>query len=321
MNRGNVMYDGCHCRFLDWRDAYVGNPFVGLEHLLLLNSPRRHEQEEIRLKRVYKTAWQDRIPLSAVDAALTLMPVVAGVSALYGRGDWLQSEHRDSPGRQRYARSVARHMDRALRSPQLSDLLTSRAFAGYTGALPGSAALGRAVMSREEEQSRPTRLTQFYSWNSDDALQAMRYRMDRLSRLFHRRLGLLTSSCSYAWLLCESWLLLWFTEFYMRLGGAKAVHGIVEKQRTIVSDRHPEWSSVQLCHALDLACVFYFKRVRCLQHSSALTLLLRWHGWKAEMVIGARIFPTSFHAWTQIGDAVVNDGSHVLASYQVLKRC
>lgn len=145
--------------------------------------------------------------------------------------------------------------------------------------------------------------------------------MERVSHSFRRHLGSLAFACSYAWLFCESWLLLCLTELYMRLGGAKALHDLVEKQHTAGSGRRPKWSSVQLCHALDLACVFYFKRVRCLQHSSALTLLLRWYGWKAEMVIGAQIFPATFHAWTQIGGAVVNDGPHVLGAYQVLKRC
>lgn len=322
MNRGNVVYDGGHCRFLDWREAYVGNPFVGFEHLLLLlHSTGTGEQEATQLKQVYKRAWQDLIPSSTMDAALTLMPVVAGISALYGRGAWLQSEHRDSSGRQRYARNVARYVDRALRSSELSALLSSWMLVGHAAKLPDGSALQSTAISCEEKRLGAVKTRCFHTWNSNHIVQDVRHRMKRFFCSFRRRLGLLISVCSYARLLCESWLLLWLTEFYMRLGGAKALHDIVEKQHTVVAWYPPKWSSRQLCRALDLACVFYFKRIRCLQHSSALTLLLRRYGWKAEMVLGARIVPVTFHAWTQIGKTVVNDGPHVLSTYQVLKRC
>jgi prolyl oligopeptidase len=80
------------------------------------------------------------------------------------------------------------------------------------------------------------------------------------------------------------------------------------------------WSAEELCRAIDLACVFYFKRVRCLQHSSALTLLMLRHGWDAEVVIGGRILPVGFHAWTQTANMVVNENADVLGRYRILAR-
>jgi hypothetical protein len=136
MNRGNVVYDGVRCRFLDWREAYVGNAFVSLEHLLLLSSREMSYRETSRLKEAYARAWRDLIPEWRIGAALKLTPVVAGLSALYGRGDWLDSERRNSPARLRYARNIARHLDRALQSSELSDLQSSPSFSGCAGALP-----------------------------------------------------------------------------------------------------------------------------------------------------------------------------------------
>jgi hypothetical protein len=72
---------------------------------------------------------------------------------------------------------------------------------------------------------------------------------------------------------------------------------------------------------MDLACVFYFKRVRCLQRSAAVTILLRRYGWRAEMVTGAQILPYEFHAWVEIDVVVANDKPYMHEIYQVLERC
>lgn len=76
-----------------------------------------------------------------------------------------------------------------------------------------------------------------------------------------------------------------------------------------------------LCHAIDLACVFYFKPVFCLQRSAATALLLRHFGYQAEMVIGAQMVPFRSHAWVEIDGVVVNDKPYMLEIYQVLERC
>jgi hypothetical protein len=71
---------------------------------------------------------------------------------------------------------------------------------------------------------------------------------------------------------------------------------------------------------MDLACVFYFKKVLCLQRSAATTLLLRRYGWSAEMVTGVQIFPYKAHAWVELNNRVVNDKPYVSEIYQVLER-
>ena len=122
-------------------------------------------------------------------------------------------------------------------------------------------------------------------------------------------------------LVLESSLLLLYFELIMQFREFKQLQSIVRsaKVQTIASDK--DLSITELCHAMDLACVFYFKRVFCLQRSAATTLLLRRHGWNAGMVIGAQIVPFKSHAWVEINGTVVNDKPYVLDIYQVLERC
>jgi hypothetical protein len=119
----------------------------------------------------------------------------------------------------------------------------------------------------------------------------------------------------------ESWLLLFYFEFVMRFRDFKALNVIVRKARVRPTRSKSHAESADLCYAMDLACVFYFKQAMCLQRSAATTLLLRRHGWEAEMVIGAQVLPLKSHAWVEISGAVVNDKPYMLDIYQVLERC
>jgi hypothetical protein len=121
-------------------------------------------------------------------------------------------------------------------------------------------------------------------------------------------------------LVLESWLLLLYFDYVMRLRDFKRLHGIVREHKVRHAEKGDE-TNEQLCHAMDLACVFYFKRVQCLQRSAATTVLLRRHGWKAEFVIGAQLLPFMSHAWVEIEDRVVNDKPYIPEIFQVLERC
>ena len=110
-------------------------------------------------------------------------------------------------------------------------------------------------------------------------------------------------------------------EFVIRFRGFKVLHEIVRIQTVRSVSTQPRVSSVELCHAVDLACVFYFKQVMCLQRSAATTVLLRRNGWDAKMIIGAQVLPFKSHAWVEIDAAVVNDKPYMLDIYRVLERC
>jgi hypothetical protein len=119
----------------------------------------------------------------------------------------------------------------------------------------------------------------------------------------------------------ESYWLLLRVELFMRFRSLHSLHALV--RRFAVRDlTRGETASVEtLCHAMDIACAFYPKRIRCLQRSAATVILLRRRGVLARMVIGAQVLPLKAHAWVEVADQVVNDKPYMYEIYQVLERC
>jgi hypothetical protein len=80
-------------------------------------------------------------------------------------------------------------------------------------------------------------------------------------------------------------------------------------------------STEQICFAVDLACIWYWKHVLCLQRSAATACLLKSQGISAEMVIGIQQMPFKAHAWVEVDGCVVNDKPYTREMYSVLDRC
>lgn len=118
----------------------------------------------------------------------------------------------------------------------------------------------------------------------------------------------------------ESWLLLLYFDCLIRLRDFRSLHNAVRRQKVYLRRTFSD-TREQLCHAVDLACVFYFKPVLCLQRSAATSVLLRRNGWRAELVLGAQMVPFLSHAWVEIDGLVVNDKPYVAEIFQVLERC
>jgi hypothetical protein len=118
LNLGNILYDGTNCVFTDWSEAAVGNPFLSLERFRLLNRDAEGEP-----RRVYGEVWGEYLSETSVDRACQLMPLLSIFTYLYGRGDWLVDTSKVTPQFESYARSLARHMDRAAQSPELQEAL------------------------------------------------------------------------------------------------------------------------------------------------------------------------------------------------------
>jgi hypothetical protein len=76
-----------------------------------------------------------------------------------------------------------------------------------------------------------------------------------------------------------------------------------------------------ICFAVDLACIWYWKEVLCLQRSAALTCLLKRFGVPAQMVIGTQHMPFKSHAWVEVDGRVINDKPYVSEFFAVLDRC
>jgi hypothetical protein len=122
-------------------------------------------------------------------------------------------------------------------------------------------------------------------------------------------------------LVLRSWTLLLYFDFILRFRGLARIRDIIRNQQVSSLRGVSVLPAGKLCHAVDLACVFYFKQVLCLQRSAVATVLLRWYGWEAEMVIGAQVRPFKSHAWVEIEKSVVNDKPYMPEIYQELERC
>jgi hypothetical protein len=76
----------------------------------------------------------------------------------------------------------------------------------------------------------------------------------------------------------------------------------------------------RLSHAVDVACIWYWKEVLCLQRSVTLAGLLRKRGINADVVIGVHHSPFRSHAWVEVDGIVIGDKRSVVQRYKVLDR-
>lgn len=98
------------------------------------------------------------------------------------------------------------------------------------------------------------------------------------------------------------------------------LHRLVSKWR--VAPRKPLPHAVdRVCEAMNYACVWYPKRVLCLQRSAVTTCLLRTCGVPAEMVMGAQTLPFKAHAWTEVAGRAINERRDVQNIYGAWDRC
>jgi hypothetical protein len=77
----------------------------------------------------------------------------------------------------------------------------------------------------------------------------------------------------------------------------------------------------KVCMAVNFACIWYPKQSLCLQRSFVTTFLLRKHGVRAQLVLGAQKLPFKAHAWVEIDGRAINERSNVQATYAVWDRC
>ena len=109
-------------------------------------------------------------------------------------------------------------------------------------------------------------------------------------------------------------------DMMLRLKGFPVVRDYVQHV-SVNGHRVNPRADAEISRAVDLACVFYFKEVRCLQRSAAAVALLRKEGLSAEMVIGVQTCPYRAHAWVELSGRVVNDKSYAPEMYVAIDRC
>src|SRR5690242_13008536 len=89
-----------------------------------------------------------------------------------------------------------------------------------------------------------------------------------------------------------------------------------------VANRVPEGDIVdRVCEAVNIAAIWYPKRVLCLQRSAVTTCLLRRSGIAATMAMGGQILPIKAHAWTEVDGKPINERRDVQRIYTVWERC
>jgi hypothetical protein len=121
-------------------------------------------------------------------------------------------------------------------------------------------------------------------------------------------------------LFLRAYLALIRADLHLTCRGFAAIHGAVKNFP--LKGKHAETATLEdVCHAVDVACAFYFKEVLCLQRSAATTCLLRGCGIPAEMVIGVQQWPFRAHAWVEVKGRIANDRSYIADIYGVLDRC
>src|SRR5258708_25229870 len=98
------------------------------------------------------------------------------------------------------------------------------------------------------------------------------------------------------------------------------MHSVVRNWK--VAPRIPPGDVVErVCRAFNYACIWYPKRVLCLQRSGVTTCLLRSCGVRAQMVMGAQKLPFKAHAWTEVHGRAINERKDVQSIFGVWERC
>lgn len=123
-----------------------------------------------------------------------------------------------------------------------------------------------------------------------------------------------------SFLVLKAYLKLIHFDLYLARGNFAALYAKVRDYP--VANLSPDPDAVKrICDAVDMACIWYWKEALCLQRSSATACLLKNHGVRAQMVVGAQQMPFKAHAWVEVDGRVVNDKPYTPEMYVVLDRC
>lgn len=109
-------------------------------------------------------------------------------------------------------------------------------------------------------------------------------------------------------------------DLYLARGNFAALYNKVRNCPVRTKNSFPP-AVEQVCYAVDLASIWYWKEARCLQRSAATACLLKQCGIAARMVIGAQQLPFKAHAWVEVDGRVVNDKPYMREMYGVLDQC
>ena len=114
LNPANIIVSADRCAFIDWAEAYVGNPLMSFEYLL------EHSRHAIgtdvavksRLAMSYSVPWRQLLSSEIIAAALALAPLAAVFAYAAGNDAWRDHERLKDEKVAGYFRSLVRRMNR-----------------------------------------------------------------------------------------------------------------------------------------------------------------------------------------------------------------
>jgi len=115
LNPGNIIVSPFGYTFLDWAEAYIGNPIFSFQYLLehFRQSASADPHSETRLTATYVEPWHSRIPAAALNEALQLSPLLAAFAYAVASCAWRDQETFLNDSRTAgYLRSLTRRMNR-----------------------------------------------------------------------------------------------------------------------------------------------------------------------------------------------------------------
>lgn len=119
LNPGNVTVSPESCVFLDWAEAYAGNPFFTFEYLLehFRRTFARNPENERRIVSAYVQQWNQVLSSAVTEDALRLSPLLAVFAYAAGTNSWRDMERLKDRATAGYLRSLARLMNREANDP------------------------------------------------------------------------------------------------------------------------------------------------------------------------------------------------------------
>jgi Phosphotransferase enzyme family len=118
LNPGNIVLPRAaspsRCAFLDWSEAYVGNPFFSFEYLLehFRRTVGTDPKVERRLTETYVTTWEPFLSSEVIDQSLAVAPLLAAFAYAAGTDVWEDAERLEDPATAGFLRSLTRRMNR-----------------------------------------------------------------------------------------------------------------------------------------------------------------------------------------------------------------
>jgi hypothetical protein len=126
LNTGNILVDNDRAVLIDWAEAYIGVPFVSFQHLRIQAKEKGLSPIDLeQLTSIYKQSWRKCLSEAVIERGLALIPPVAIISYVLGRDPTFTSPYRTVPVVQNFARTLARHLMRAVQEPIFQKTLRS----------------------------------------------------------------------------------------------------------------------------------------------------------------------------------------------------